>query len=150
MLSDIYMDQYKQSVRWLPFASPGYFNVSKYYECKGGMIYDTEDGRLCHAKAPFPSEIPFADLFCGAGGFTQGMLCSSKSTHKRKRDCDTPNTMKFSAALMVDSNKDALETAQANVDKEQFYVDSRFPRMKRKIGACEIPPKLCIQSMDLV
>ena len=118
LFSDIYMDQYKQSVQWLPFASPGYFNVSKYYECKGGMIYDTEDGRLCHAKAPFPSEIPFADLFCGAGGFTQGMLSSSTSTHKRKRDCDTPNTMKFSAALMVDSNEDALATAEANVDKE--------------------------------
>ena len=119
----IYIDQYQCSDQWVPYELSGYYNISKYYENNGGMIYDTEDGRLCHAKAPFPSKIPFVDLFCGAGGFTQGIY-RSKAKRKRKHDDrennndnDITTKMQFIPTLMVDKNNDALATASLNIGK---------------------------------
>ena len=65
-------------------------------------------------KAPFPS---FRLLICFAVRLHKACYVAVQA-RETKRDCDTPNTMKFSAALMVDSNKDDLETAQENVDKQ--------------------------------
>ena len=95
---------------------------------------------------------PFADLFCGAGGFTQGMLGSNTSTHKRKRDGDRPKQIKFSAALMVDSNGDALATAKENVDKETILHKFSISAHEEENGKLvrKFSPEVCIQSMDPV
>ena len=37
----IYIDQYQCSDQWVPYELAGYYNISKYYENNGGMIYDT-------------------------------------------------------------------------------------------------------------
>ena len=116
----ILCDDYRQTLQWLPFDMTGYYTIRKCYEEHGGMIYDTVPGRLCHAKPSFKTPIPMADIFCGAGGFTQGIIGGkSGGSNKRKYgvDYDNNSNIKFFPSIIVDDNLDALATAQLNLDK---------------------------------